>query len=154
MTPYFCVFMYSNSINSCHKIKGQISYHNESNQKFWHHTFCVFMSLLPFDFSWSFSKKTRGNHWLHFDAKTDTTYSSQIDLFLDFWWSFSKKLEEDFSWIFSKKNYMSLSLCVTMCSSFFVVQCFWFVLDEASAKKLEQIFNDNLMSRLWYKVLL
>ena len=28
-----------------------------------------FLSLLSFDFSWSFSKK-RGNHWWHFDAKT------------------------------------------------------------------------------------
>ena len=30
-----------------HKIvskKGRIAYHNESNKKFWHHIFCVFMS--------------------------------------------------------------------------------------------------------------
>ena len=38
--------MSSNFRNFCHKIKGRISYHNESNKKFWHHTFCVFMSSI------------------------------------------------------------------------------------------------------------
>ena len=124
--------------------------------KFWHHTFCVFMSLLSFDFSWSFSKKNRGNHWLHFDAKAvcDTAYSSQIDLFLDFWWSCSKQLEEDFSWIFSKKlnEICNVLSCMSHCVLLFFIFSWLFM--KLQQKKQEKTFNGISMPRLWYKVLL
>ena len=85
-------------------------------------------------------KKNRGNHWLHFDAKAvcDTAYSSQIDLFLDFWWSCSKQLEEDFSWIFSKKlneicNVLScMSHCVLL---FFIFSWLFMKLQQKNRKK-------------------
>ena len=76
--------------------RPRISYHNESNQKFWHHTFCVFMSLLSFDFSWSFSKKNLRKSLVAFWYKV-LLQSSLIELIIsDFSWSFSKKLEEIF----------------------------------------------------------
>ena len=99
MTLYFCVFMSANFRNSYHKLKGRISYHNESNQKFWHHTFCVFMSLLPFDFSWSFSKKNLRKSLVAFWCQdSDTMYVILSNWFISWLlWSFSKKMEEHFS---------------------------------------------------------
>ena len=84
----------------------------------------------------------------------DTTYSSQIDLFLDFWWSFSKKLEEDFTWIFSKKLYEIFNIfnCVSRCVLLFLI-CSWLFM-KLQQKKLEEIFNGISMPRLGYKVLL
>ena len=179
MTPCFCVFMYSNSINSCHKIKGQISYHNESkqkfdtilfvssclqiseipvtikgqisyhnesNQKFWHHTFCVFMSLLSFDFSWSFSKKTRGNHWLQCTPL-------KLIYFLTFDEASAKNWKKTFHES-SVKKYMKSLMSLIVCHNVFF--SFWFVLEFSwsFSKKLEEIFNGISMPRLGYKVLL
>ena len=85
---------------------------------------------------------------MHFDAKAvcDTAYSSQIDLFLDFWWSCSKQLEEDFSWIFSKK--LNEICNVLSCMSHCVLLFFYFFLTfhEASAKKNKKNWKKSLMA--------
>ena len=83
---------------------------------------------------------------MHFDAKAvcDTAYSSQIDLFLDFWWSCSKQLEEDFSWIFSKKlneicNVLScMSHCVLL---FFIFSWLFMKLQQKNWKKSLMAFQ-------------
>ena len=71
----------------------------------------------------------------------DTTYSSQIDLFLDFWWSFSKNWKKTFHEPSVKKLYEIFIVfnCVSQCGLLFLI-CSWFFM------KLQQKSQESSMA--------